>query len=252
MKTYIVLIILLVMGCSKNKNQEITTQLETAQSYINEEKYTEAINILESLPQDNVKVVDLISTAYAGRAGFSSLEIYDIINKNKENPQFSLYEIAKKFDSLNILDSQKAIDSINKLGINPDLRPVELNLKYSIIQIYKISQILSKNINKFKSLDISSQTVWNPCNEIGFLSLDIRDIIISINRAVLSIKNIQKDLYEEVKKIQIKYEIDDKILEDEVVKLTDINRLRIKIGDDYSAFVGENTLYSCDSVEYSK
>lgn len=232
-------------SCSKTKEQTRMEKLEAAQSAINEQRFNDAIDILDDMPKDYA-VVDLISTAYAGRAGFSALSVYDSLEKNKENPQQALYEVAKKYDKLNILDSQKALEYIHTLNQNPDKRPIEMNLKYSTIQIYKISQILQKNIKHFEDGENVEAIAWNPCLEANFLSLDLREIIISINRAVLSIKNIQQNIYSEVRKIQEQYNIDPTLFEDEVVKATDITRLRVKVGEDYSDYVGENKTYTCD------
>lgn len=247
MKFFIIIFIFFTISCSQNKDQSLTKKIESAQQALNSSDFDKAIAILESFSNEDkvkIQVVDLLSSAYAGRAGFSSFKVYDLLDKHSNNPERALFELASNhFKTSDIEDSQKALSYIYSLSKSPDLRPSNLNLKYSTIQVYKISQILIKNINRFENTLL---TDWNPCSEINLLSLDIRDILISTNRAVISVKNLQENIYNQLISIQNKYNIDPQIFEEEVVEKTDINRVRVSIGESYSEIIGASTI-SCDS-----
>lgn len=242
------LILFTVIGCSRTGKQEHDYQIESAQVAINEQRFSDAIDILKNMDQTDTQIIDLTSTSYAGRAGFNSLAIADIIENTKGDPIQALYQIGKKFGSSNINDSEIAIKFISNISDNPDNRPSPLNVKFSAIQLYKISQIVLKNINHFGTEDgIQHVLNWDPCVEANLTAEDLREIIISVNRAIISVKNVQSNVYDSLVKIQNQLKIDPSLFEAEIVKATDLTNLRIQLGDNYSEYVGTNTSYSCDT-----
>lgn len=245
MKWFLIFSFLISFGCGREENLTYKSKIEEAEFALNQQRFDDAIDILEDLSTEDQKVIDLISSAYAGRAGFNTVEIFKMLEENKTNPQQALYTISKKYESKNISDSERALEYISLLGNNPDVRPNALNIKYSSIQIYKISQILNKNSESYK--EIHPMSVWDTCSELGILSVDLRNVVISVNRAIVSLKNIQTNLYNDLIKIQEKYEINQEDFESEVIENTDISRLRVALGKDYNGYVNKDYSFSCNN-----
>ncbi len=235
----------ILLSCSGPKNgndyQKIMTQATEA---INQEKYSEAINLLDSLPESDVAVARLKSMAYSGRAGIKTLEIVDIIENNKNtNPAIILKFLAYKYGTTDINDSRKAVELINKINANVASRSEDLNLQYAITLIYKSSQILLNKAILAEQGKFSE--IWDPCLEAHLLSIDIKEIINSINRAIFALSYANQQLYSHALKIQMDLQLNAQVLEDELIRITDINNVRIFIKE--KIVLPEQTFLTIDS-----
>ena len=218
-----------LLSCSGPKNgndyQKIMTQATEA---INQEKYSEAISLLNELPESDIPAARLKSMAYSGRAGIKTLEIVDIIENNKNtNPGVILKFLAHKYGTTDINDSRKAVELINKINASIESRSDDLNLQYAVTLIYKSSQIL---LNKAVLAEQGRfSEIWDPCLEAHLLSIDIKEIINSINRAIFALSYANQQLYSHALKIQNDLKVNAQALENELIQITDVNNLRIFI-----------------------
>jgi ATP-dependent Lon protease len=235
------------MSCAKSTDQQETTQLEAAMFAINNQQYDQAITILSALPiSDTTK--DLLSTAYAGRAGFNAAKIADLIATEPDSIRV-LYSLTTKYSIQNILDSQSAINQIYS-SLPVDQGKESINVKYASIQVYKISQILVKNYIKFGDQSNSQVEQWSPCSDAELLGSDLREIIISVNRAVVATKNIETKIYDYLISLQKELNINPDLFEDTVVKNTDIANARDAISKEFYKHMGQTNedVYTCSST----
>src|SRR5690606_29015784 len=141
------------------------------------------------------EVVKLKSMAYAGRAGFNALKIADYVVKSKDKePVVIVYELADSFYN------NRAIDDINTALLNiktyfPELglRPTDINAIYGLLQLYKASQLILKNVRGQGS----------SCEVVEFIIDDVIDLIYSVNSAALSLAREVKEIRERTQSLRL-------------------------------------------------
>lgn len=218
---------LTLCSCSPTLDQKDTVKekIVQAQEAINQENYSEAISILSSLDEKDYQVSKLKAIAHAGRAGIKTLSIVDLIENNKnENPGVLIALLAEKYGETNLNDSKMAIDIISRFSESLESRTKELNFLYAIVQLYKASQIILKKADLAQSGKISQ--AWDPCLEAYLLSIDIEEIIVSINKAVKALYFSNNDLYQKALKIQEDLILNAQALEAQLLSNEDVNHLR--------------------------
>lgn len=220
-------IMLIFLGCGNLPGEnEYEQKITQAQEALDQEKFSEAISILNSLEEKDPKVGMLKSMAYAGRAGLRSLEVVDIIERNnRSNPGVIISFLAKKYGSTDINDSREAIEVIRRMNAQVESRSNQMNLLYAIIQIYKASQIILQKADLAEQGRISE--IWDPCLEAYLLSIDIQEIVASVNRALQALAFANQDLYSKAVKIQEDLKINAQRLEAELVTLSEVHDFRV-------------------------
>lgn len=186
---------LLFVGCQKNADDEYSAKILEIQEAINAEDYDRAISLVDSLPAHKKEVVKLKSMAYAGRAGFNTLKIADYVVKSKDKePVVIIYELADSFYN------NRAIDDINTALLNiktyfPELglRPTDINAIYGLLQLYKASQLILKNVRGQGS----------SCEVVEFIIDDVIDLIYSVNSAALSLAREVKEIRERTQSLRL-------------------------------------------------
>lgn len=176
---------LLLTGCGQSPEDEYSSKIVEIQEALNAEDYSRAIYLVEQMPAEKPEIIKLKSIAYAGRAGFNALKIADLIyNSQNQNPVILVYHLADTFYTPNsISDINIALTNIRSYYPITGNRPQSINAIFGLIQLYKASQIILKNV-KTKQID--------HCEIVDFLIDDIIDLIYSINSAALSLeKDIQ-------------------------------------------------------------
>ena len=227
MKTWIVIFTLILTSCAPTLDQKDGTKekLVQAQEAINQENYSEAISILESLDPSNYQVSKLKAISFAGRAGIKTLSIVDLIENNKnQKPGVLISLLAEKYAETNVNDSKMAIEIISKYSESLETRSKELNFLYAIVQLYKASQIILKKTELAQTGKISP--TWDPCLEAYLLSIDIEEIIISVNKAVKALSFSNQDIYLKAIKIQEDLIINAQAFEAQLVANEDVIHLR--------------------------
>ena len=235
MRLILLIAMLILVSCSKTSKQEQDYLFEEVEVSLNEKNYDHAIFLLLKMPKSE-KVKELLSSAFAGRAGFNAAQLYDMIETNQD-PIRILYLLANKFSNQNISDSQLALAEIYS-AIPKDAAGNSSDLKYASIQVYKISQILVKNFMRHSGS--YANDLWTPCDEAELLGMDLREIIISVNRAILATKNIESAVYEYLLALQKELKIQPDLFEPDTIKNTDLSHIRLAIDKEYYNYVGKS------------
>ena len=163
-----------------------------AQNDIDQQQFSQALSVLSQISnQDQEPVVLLVTSAYAGLAGFRALQIYDEFynNQNISPPILILFELSSQYSIDYINYSRSAISAIDNYNDDIQSRDYELNLPFALVNFYKISQILL-NDSDLEHVGTFSKN-WDPCSEADFPISDVREIIVALNQGIMAINQIR-------------------------------------------------------------
>jgi hypothetical protein len=193
MKSFLVLIFIglfTLSGCSRSAQEEETYLLEQAQHQINAYKYSDALSTLAKLDQNKPQVISLTASALAGRAGFNTLSLADLITTNKGDPSVALLlSLNANYQAQDINDIYRATQLLNSQD------DFASRLQYASLQVYKVSQIILKNYTHQDQLKLCSEESVIAANEII-------DIIISLNLSIIKVQEIVTNIYDYVQQLQ--------------------------------------------------
>jgi hypothetical protein len=192
--------VLFFLGCQKNPQDEYSAKILEVQEALNAEDYNRAISLVESLPAEKREVIKLKSMAYAGRAGFNALKIADFVSSHKdENAVALVYKLADTFYSSNAIDDiNKALINIRAYYPNLSYRPADVNAIYGLLQLYKASQLILKNV---KGQNVTT------CEVVSFIVDDVIDLMYSINSAALSLSKDIKEIREKTQSLRLELNV---------------------------------------------
>lgn len=193
--------VLVVSGCQKNPTDEYNAKILEVQEALNAEDYNRAIELVNSLPANKKEVVKLKSIAYAGRAGFNALKIADLVVKSKDKePVVLMYELADTFYQTNsVADINFALENIRQYFPEIGIRPYDINAIYGLLQLYKASQLVLKNVKGQGS----------SCEVIEFIIEDVIDLIYSVNSAALSLSREVREIRDRTQELRLEFSIPD-------------------------------------------
>lgn len=202
--TLLIIMMGFISSCGEKYENQYQKTLIQAQEALNNEDFNKALNLLEGL-KDNKEVNKLRSMAYAGRAGFNSLIIADMISNNQgKDPVKLFFELSRdQYKENSINDLNLALKQIQILYPDVGNRPDDLRSFYGLIQTYKASQIIFKNVNN--KID--------KCEIVEFISDDLIEIILSLHSATVSLKNYVESIDTFFKKISIELNLPESEIE---------------------------------------
>lgn len=231
MKTvFLALFLTLALSGCQSASQVEQEKMERAIVELNKKNYDSAIILLKDLPE-TPQVRDLLASSYAGKGGFNALALYDKVVDIKLS---TLYRLSDVYQESNLKNLDIALSYIHPGTIpEPDLMPNSSNVKYASIQVYKASQLLLKN---YFARPLSPN---DTCRAVETLYRDIRVIIVSINKAVYSLKNIEPEIYQDIKSVQGSLNVSENFYEESVIGDQDIKKAKTELGKLYQDYIGK-------------
>lgn len=203
---FILLVVFVLGGCAKSSQDKEAYLLEKAQAQINQQEYSGALATLSSLDQNKPIVITLTASALAGRAGFNTLSLADLVSQKNLDPIFLLTELQAHYDHQSLSDILRATNLLNSQD------DFASRLQYASLQIYKVSQIILKNYTHKDNFQMCSSDTALAANEVI-------DIIISVNLSLIKIKEVVTNIYEYVQDLQRTLGIDPSSLSE--IEITD-------------------------------
>lgn len=189
MGLFILMSVLILGGCGKSDQDTENYLLEKAQHQINIMDFSGALHTLSVLDQKNTKVITLTASALAGRAGFNTLALADLITTNQATPISLLTTLNAHYGPQDLADIYRATQLLNSQNDFPS------RLQYASLQVYKVSQIVLKNYIKQDDLKVCSEDSVVAANELI-------DIIISLNLSIIKVQEIVTNIYDYIQKLQ--------------------------------------------------
>lgn len=211
--------ILVLGGCAKSTQDQETYMLEKARHQINTYDFTGAIDTLSSLNQNKSAVVTLTASALAGRAGFNTLALADLMTTNPGTPSISLLlSLNANYRPQDLADIYRATQLLNSQNDFPS------RLQYASLQVYKVSQIVLKNYINQDKIKLCS-------NESVMAANEVVDIIISLNLSIIKVQEVVTNIYDYVQKLQRDLGIDPDQLNSIQVTDADVEALRVTLSE---------------------
>jgi hypothetical protein len=209
----ILLGVLVLGGCGKSAQDQETYYLEKAQHQINIFDYTGALSTLSLLDQNKPQVITLTASALAGRAGFNTLALADMITTHQNNPLSLLTTLNADYGPQALADIYRATQLLNSQNDFPS------RLQYASLQVYKVSQIVLKNYLNQDHMQICSSDSVVAAN-------DLIDIIISLNLSLVKVQEIVTNIYDYVQRLEVELGINPNQLDKVQITEADITSLR--------------------------
>jgi hypothetical protein len=227
--------ILLLSSCGQNSStSDDASLLRQAREQIDDGNFDGALVFLAQVHTVTDDVIVLRATAHAGNAGFRLLALFDSFSSrpSQAEPVGILFILTQIFDGKAIASSRYAVADIESYQSLPD-RSAELNLRFALVEIYKAAQILLNDANTATQGNGLSPS-WQPCLEPQLPLLDIREIIVSLNKAVRAINQIRQSftsenlsvVYNTITKMQLAVGINPNEVDDDQLSAADAAKLR--------------------------
>jgi hypothetical protein len=160
----LLLILVLVISCGKTSQEALYDSIEQANNFLTDGNCNDAIDILEDhgVESDNADFMKVYSSAYACRAGFSMLDLFDldIGNVNSASLLVSLAALSSSdettADSARFLALQRAIEIITesqlvssnasaseRASFYGDLKGVDLNFQATLMMVVQVGKFFN-------------------------------------------------------------------------------------------------------------
>lgn len=184
---------LLFTGCGSSlSDQDLILQ---ARELIDHEQFSSALIDLDHVKDKKTEEVILLRvSALSGLAGFRLFQLYDTIAYNRNvSPKFLIFfNLSRQYSSTDVSYSRSSIKTIEEFDSNITTRSKGLNTLFALMEVYKVSQILLKNSDLDRLGVLSNK--WNPCNDANFPVLEIKEVIVSLNKVRMALRQITNDL----------------------------------------------------------
>lgn len=230
----VILIAIISTSCGDGKTHALSL-IGQAKEAIDQGNYDQALSLLNQISPNTEEVVLLKVSAYGGKAGFRLLSVLDQFSTTKalSDPLNALFSIARIYTPQEINSSRSGIGEIEQFAPQIMSRSAGLNARFALLEIYKASQILLNDADITHS-GSGISTSWQPCSDQQLPILDAREVIVSLNKAMIAINRIRQliqndDLtavYNVITKIQIEVGVNPQNVDDDQLSDSDANKLR--------------------------
>lgn len=181
---------LFLSGCSKSDQDNETYLLEKAQHQINTFNFSGALNTLSKLNQEKPYVITLTASALAGRAGFNTLALVDLLTTYSEKSSVDLLlSLNSNYSSQDLADIYRATELLYSQN------DLQSRIQYASLQVYKVSQLILKNYINQDKIKLCSKESILAANEAI-------DIIISLNLSIVKLKEVVSNIYNYTQQLQ--------------------------------------------------